>query len=506
MSSRGSEGGAGRSYRYVEAWGMTRGAYGRVFLPRNVEEIQEAMQAARASGVCLGLRGTGNSYGDASLNERGHVLDISHMNRVLAFDPETGIVEVEPGVTVRQLWQHILPHGYWPRVVSGTSFPSIAGIAAMNIHGKNNFAVGTVGDAILDFDIVLPNGELRTCSREENAYLFHAAIGGFGMLGVFARLRLRTKRVYSGELDVYAHANHDLAEMMDYMESYKDTADYLVGWVDCFGSGDAIGRGQIHRAQYLGPGEDPDPERTLSIAHQSVSPNVFGVFPKSEIWRLIRCWNFDLGWRMVNAAKYHSGRVEACNTPHRWTHNEFSFLLDYVPNWKFAYGRKPGHGLIQFQPFLPKETALDVYTRLLERNQRGGFVPYLGVFKRHRPDPFWLTHAVDGWSFAMDFKVTPSNREDLWSHCRDLIDIVVEGGGKFYFAKDLVLAAGDVARFFDPEKLDAFLKLKRELDPDEFLQTDLWRRAFAEHRYAGRDAGEASPDAAPADEAAVAAV
>ena len=479
-------GGAGRSYRYVEAWGMTRGSYGRVFRPRSVEEIRGAIRAAREDGVCLGLRGSGNSYGDASLNDAGYVLDVTQMNRVLSFDPDTGVVEVEPGVTVRQLWRHILPHGYWPRVVSGTSFPTIAGIAAMNIHGKNNFAVGTVGQAIREFDIVLVDGEVRTCSREENADLFHAAIGGFGVLGVFARFVLETKRVYSGELRVHAFANRDLAEMMEYMEEHKDTADYLVGWVDCFGRGDALGRGQVHRAHYLAPGEDPDPERTLTLEHQDVSPNLFGVFPKSELWRFLRPMTNDLGWRFINAVKFHSGRIEALRAPSHWTHNEFSFLLDYVPNWKWAYGRRPGHGLIQFQPFVPAETAHEVYTRLLRRNHEAGFVPYLGVFKRHRPDPFWLTHAVDGWSFAMDFKVTPKRRDALWAHCAELIDIVLEGGGKFYFAKDSVLRAGDAARFFEPEKLAAFLRMKRELDPEEVLQTDLWRRVFAEQRGGAR--------------------
>jgi hypothetical protein len=29
-------------------------------------------------------------------------------------------------------------------------------------------------------------------------------------------------------------------------------------------------------------------------------------------------------------------------------------------------------------------------------------VPYLGVLKRHRPDPFLMTHAVDGFSMAME--------------------------------------------------------------------------------------------------------
>ena len=67
----------------------------------------------------------GNSYGDASMGSGGHVLDISRMNRVLAFDPETGIADCESGVTVNQLWKQALPHGWWPRVVSGTSFPSL---------------------------------------------------------------------------------------------------------------------------------------------------------------------------------------------------------------------------------------------------------------------------------------------------------------------------------------------------------------------------------------------
>lgn len=462
---------------------MTRGSYGRTFRPRTVEEIGAALRAAAADGVSLGLRGTGNSYGDASLNEDGHVLDISRMNRVLSFDADTGLVEVEPGVTVRQLWRHILPHGYWPRVVSGTSFPSIAGIAAMNIHGKNNFAVGTVGDAIQEFDLVLPSGELRTCSRDQNADLFHAAIGGFGMLGVFARLKLQTKRVYSGEMDVYTFANRNLAEMMEYMESYRGSADYLVGWVDCFGKGDGLGRGQVHRAQYLAPGVDPDPERTLSLAHQDVSPSVAG-FPKSEFWRILRCFTHDPGWRFINAVKYFTGRVEAFHSPSRWTHNEFSFLLDYLPNWKWCYGRRPGYGLIQFQPFVPKETAFEVYSDLLRMNQEAGYVPYLGVFKRHRPDPFWLTHAVDGWSFAMDFRVTPKLRAGLFEHAGRLIERVLAGGGKFYFAKDLVLRPGDAERFFEPERLSAFLDLKRELDPTERLQTDLWRRVFANQRQA----------------------
>ncbi|QDU67621.1 FAD-binding protein [Engelhardtia mirabilis] len=462
-------------FEFVAGWGMAVGAHARVLRPTDVDQIRACFDVARADGRHLGLRGGGNSYGDASVNEDGHVLDIGRMNRILGFDAETGIADLEPGVTIQQLWREIVPQGFWPRVVSGTMFPTIAGAAAMNIHGKNNYAVGTIGDAILDFDLVRPDGQVVTCSRERNSDLFHAAIGGFGMLGVFSRIRLETKRVYSGDLEVQAISSANLGEMMASIEERKAAADYLVGWIDCFGSGDGIGRGLIHEARYLKPGEDRNPEKTLALAHQELPAHILG-FPKSEVWRFLRPICNDLGMPWLNATKHFMGKREAKAAPHRQSHAAFAFLLDYVPGWKRAYG--PG-GLIQYQSFLPKETAHDVYTEMLRHCQHRGIVPYLGVFKRHRPDPFWLTHAVDGWSFAMDFRVTKSGREKLWKHCAELTEIVLAGGGKFYFAKDLVIDGSAVRRMFDADKLEAFLGLKRELDPEFLLQTNLWRRLFA---------------------------
>ena len=98
------------------------------------------------------------------------------------------------------------------------------------------------------------------------------------------------------------------------------------------------------------------------------------------------------------------------------------------------------------------------------------------MLKRHKPDPFWLTHAVDGWSFALDFKVTPARREALWKHCHEMTEIVLAAGGKFYFAKDLVLRPKDAQRFYPEGKLEAFRELKHELDPEGLLQSDVWRR------------------------------
>lgn len=466
-----------RSYEYVEGWGMSHGAHARVLRPESTDQVQAAFAAAREAGTSLALRGSGCSYGDASVTSDGQVLDVTRMNRILSFDPQTGIADMQAGVTIRDLWRHSLPQGYWPMVVSGTMYPTMAGAAGMNIHGKNNFAVGTFGEHVLEFDLVRPDGELVTASPERNRDLYHAAIGGFGMLGCMTRLRMQTKRIHSGEIAVKGISCHDLAEMMAYFEANKAEADYLVGWLDCFSGEDALGRGLIHHARYLAPGEDLEPEKTLRVDHQELPDSILG-FPKGEVWRALRLFNHKAGMRLMNAVKQQAGRMEGHSGWHRQSHAAFNFLLDYVPNWKFAYGRKRGVGLIQYQSFLPKETALAGYEEILRTCQKRGFVSYLGVLKRHKPDPFWMTHSNDGWSLALDFKVTPGNRAELWAMCDELTRIVLAAGGKFYFAKDLVLGHQAMLEAFPTDKREAFLALKAKLDPDGLLQTDLWRRIF----------------------------
>ena len=100
------------------------------------------------------------------------------------------------------------------------------------------------------------------------------------------------------------------------------------------------------------------------------------------------------------------------------------------------------------------------------------------MLKRHRSDDYLLTHALDGWSLAMDFKVTPQNRSSLWALCDEMTELVLEAGGRFYFAKDLVLGAGALKRFVPTEDMALFQKLKGEMDPAGILQSDQSRRVF----------------------------
>lgn len=464
-----------RGYEYVEGWGMAHGAHARVLRPKDVDGIREAFALARREGTTIAPRGTGNSYGDANVTSSGFVLETTRMDRILDFDEGSGVATCEGGVTIEQLWKHAIPRGFWPKVVSGTMYPTLGGALAMNIHGKNQFAVGTIGEHVREFDVVLPTGELVTASRERESDLFHAAIGGFGMLGVVTRVVIATKKVQSGDLEVTAKSTRDLRATMDWMESRRSKFDYLVAWIDAFGKGEGLGRGLIHAARDLGPGEDAAPERTLTVVHQELPRAILGI-SKGEVWRALRLFNHDAGMRLVNATKWTLGQHEEALGPKRQSHAAFAFLLDYVPNWKWAYGRTEKRGLIQVQPFVPAERAHEVFTAILAASQRAKLVPYLAVLKRHKPDPFWLTHGLDGWSLALDYKVQPATRAELWRLGAEITRLALDAGGRFYPAKDLVIRREDARRMWPADKLDAFLALKRRVDPTNLLQTDQSRR------------------------------
>lgn len=454
-------------WRVVEGFGRSTRAAGRYAAPGNAEELALLLRQAAGERLPVTFRGSGRSYGDAAHNTAGLVIDLSGMSRMLSWDPIGGIAEMEPGLTIEGLWRRTIEDGFWPAVVPGTMRPTLGGCLGMNVHGKNNFRAGTFGEHVLDFDLLTVGGELLRCSREENPDLFHAAIGGAGLLGAISRIRLRLKPVESGLLRVEPVAARSFGEMLDRFEERLGSADYLVGWVDCWGEG----RGQIHAANYVAADEDPLGPVSLHVEKQGLPARILGV-PRSQIWRLMRPLSNDLGTRFLNLAKYTHSRLGRAGKTYLQSLVAFSFLLDYVPNWQLAHGEG---GFIQVQVFVPAPAVRTVLPEVLRLCRREGLVSALGVLKRHRPDPFLLTHGLDGWSLALDFRVTRDRRERLWGLGRAVTGLVLAAGGRFYLAKDAVLQPGDFAAAYG-ERGAAFLALKRRLDPEGLLASDQARR------------------------------
>lgn len=461
-----------KNFTQLENFGHSLSAPSYLIKPKTTEEIVEAFQLAKKEGLSVNSRGAGRSYNDAALIGGGIILDMQGMNAITAWDPQTGLVTGQPGVTLEQLWHKVLPDGWWPPVVSGTMTTTLGGCLAANIHGKNNFKMGTIGEHVVEFTAVLPTGAEVTCSPKKNGDLFYSMISGLGMLGVFTSITLQMKHVESGLLEVHAWPVHNLHEHLSSLLDNAPNYDYIVGWMDTTHGGKTLGRGQIHAANYLHGNEDPNPQETMKLSNQILPPRIFGVFPKSILYLFMGPFVNNLGWPLVNFAKYVASLPRHI---FRQPHAAFHFLLDYVPNWELSYGRG---GLIQYQSFVPKETAEDAWREMLTLSIKRGIPSYLGVTKRHRPDKFLLTHAVDGFSLALDFKVTDSNRAKLGEMLQEFDKIVLQAGGRFYFAKNSETTAETAKKFYGEETLEKFKKLKKRCDPNGLLESDLYRRIF----------------------------
>lgn len=450
-------------------FGFTSGADSYLYRPTTVDEIRAVFRLAHATGRKVTLRGAGRSYGDANIGAESLMIDITRMRQILAWDKETGVIECECGVTIEMLWRHVIEDGYWPPVVSGTMFPTLAGALAMNIHGKNNFAVGTLGDQVLEIDFLLADGSLLTLTK--NDPLFFAAISSFGMLGVITRVKLKMKKIGSGDLHVLPVSTANWQEQFKAFERLEDEADYMVSWVDCFAGGAKAGRGLFHAGWYTK--EEAELPASLRPEHQDLPDTIMGLVPKSVMWRFLKLFCRRSGMRFLNWGKFLSAKLLGNGKPHAQSLVGFSFLLDYVPNWRKAY--LPG-GFIQYQCFVPKEQAKRVLPQIVEMGREAKLESFLGVMKRHRPDKFLFSHAVDGYSLALDFKVTRKNWPRLREHCHRMNDVVLAAGGRFYFAKDSTLRPADVRAYMGEEAMQRYFKLKDQLDPDHILTSSLAQR------------------------------
>lgn len=460
------------TFTQLENFGHSLRAPSYLVRPKTADEIYSAFQRAKKEGITITARGAGRSYNDAALNGGGIVLDMTGMDQITSWDPATGVVRCEPGVTLEKLWQTVEPEGWWPPVVSGTMKTTLGGCLGANIHGKNNFKMGTIGEHVTEFTAVLPTGAEVTCSPKKNKDLFYAMIGGYGMLGIFTSITLQMKRIHSGLLTVDAYPVQNLSRQLSSLYDGAPKYDYIVGWLDCTAKGSSLGRGQIHAANYVHEGEDPNPQESMKLKNQILPSRIFGVFPKGLLHYFMSPFMNNFGTWGINTAKYIASlRTHTFRQPHA----AFHFLLDYVPDWELSYGKT---GLIQYQSFMPKETAGTAWTEMLKTSHKNRLPSYLGVTKRHRPDPFLLTHAVDGFSLAMDFKVTNGNRAKLRAMLLEFDRIVLANGGRFYFAKNSETTAETALAFYGEETVMRFKKLKKRCDPNGLLESDLYRRIF----------------------------
>src|SRR3989475_56570 len=192
----------------------------------------------------------GRSYGDSCLNEGGVAIEVSYLRRFIAFDEEQGLLRCEAGVSLAEILEVIVPHGWFIPVSPGTKFVSVGGAIANDIHGKNHHKAGTFGCHVTRFELLRSDGQRLVCTPDENSELFQATIGGLGLTGIILWAEFRLKPIINPYIDMDHIRFSSLDEFFELSAESDQDYEYTMSWVDILIGGQNLCRGIFMRGNH----------------------------------------------------------------------------------------------------------------------------------------------------------------------------------------------------------------------------------------------------------------
>ncbi len=412
------------------------------------------VQSEDLPGITAGAalsRGLGRAYGDAALpaTPRDVIAQTTLADRLLAFDPATGVLRAEAGASLLELNRLLLPRGWFTPVTPGTQFVTLGGMVAADVHGKNHHQAGSFGEHLIALTLRVADGRVVECSDAIERELFRATIGGMGLTGHILEVEFRMMSVPSPWIWSESERMPSLDAMIDGLRRAARDWPFTVGWIDCLTRGPGLGRGILFKGRWA--------ERTTATAG---APPAFRrrlriPFELPE-WALapwsVKLFNTAYYWRHLSRVR--RGRVHP---------QPFFYPLDAIERWNLLYGRR---GFTQYQCVVPHAEDNSPTRRLLELVASRGTASFLTVIKDFGPaGKGMLSFPRPGITLTFDIPV----RSGTAALVAEFNRLVRAEGGRVYLAKDALTTAEDFLAM-EP-RLAEWQRVRRQWDPGRTLRS-----------------------------------
>ena len=387
-------------------------------------------------------RGAGLSYVAASMGDGVLSVGMRHFSRLLGFDAENGVVEVEAGATLADVLRFLLPKGFILPVMPGHPMITVGGCIAADVHGKNPVRDGTFRDHLLSLD--LWHAKLGLRRFEAGSTAFEASCGGYGLTGIIVSARLKARRLAGRLARMALTPVSGFDEAHAILRERSPDADLVYSWHNWKSSSSASGfviQGTILPSQQndtLGPVAPLTPGKGLPLINRATIP----------------LFNAAYGLKLLR----QRGQVAP-----------LAHLLFPLAKMGF-YFRLYGNGFLEHQVLVPHDkwsAYWPLLGRLLQDHGVRPVVTSLKMFGGRRK-----AMGFDGDGVALTINVVNEPRSITLFEALDKVDCDI--GAVANAVKDSRLGA-EAFRHQTPWLQD-FLTERAVLDPDRSFQSALSRR------------------------------
>ena len=436
----------------------------RVIPIDSIEGLRAAIGRARRDGQSVSIAGGRHAMGGQQFGAGTMNLDMRPFARVIRFDREAGLVEVESGIQWPSLIDELNRRQagadrQWgiAQKQTGADRLTIGGALAANIHGRGLTMPPLVHD-IEEFTLVDAAAEVHRCSRSVNHDLFSLAVGGYGLFGAVAtvtlrlRPRVKVRRVVEiREIDGLVDAVNDrIAEGFLYGD-FQFSIDER--------SPNFMRRGVFSCYQPVDPSTPMTPDQLELSEEQWAQLFALGHFDKARAYDLYTSY-----YMSTNGQVYWSD-----------THQLSTYIDDYHRVIDAQAGARGSEMITEV--YVPRSRLADFMEEARADFLANRVNVFYGTVRFIEPDQeSFLAWARQPWAcIVFNFHIDHSaaglrkTAEDF----RRLIDLAIKREGSYYLTYHRFARRDQVERCYP--QFARMLNLKKQFDPQERFQSDWYR-------------------------------
>jgi FAD/FMN-containing dehydrogenase len=425
----------------------------RLLAPRTTAEIRQAL-ATWPGPVSIG--GARYSMGGQIATEDSLHVDMRQFNQVVHYSPEHHVIRVQSGMRWRDLQTVIDPDDLSVKIMQSFANFTVGGALSVNAHGRY-VGAGPMSNSVRALQLVLADGSVMEASRALNTELFHAAIGGYGAMGIITEI----------ELDLAPNVT------MERQVQHMPIADYPAFFNNQVRGND---RAILHNADLAPPHFDQATavtwsatEKELTVKDRLVPPGQSYALDQTIIWGVAKLPGGPLIRNdVIDPLRYLS---------HPVVHRNYEASRDVASLGPIAT-RTTTYALQEY--FVPA-AQLNAFVIRMANLLKAHDVNAINVSIRHAPpapDSYLSWAREEVFSLVLYYwqDVGVADREKVGEWTRELIEVALAFGGTYYLPYQLHATREQFSRAYPGAQ--RLFALKARFDPQRRFGNKLWDKYY----------------------------